>query len=192
MRKALWVLFFVILWPLLTAETFMGRPYSAEMVVRSGKQETVSRIFVGGKDRWRIEGAQSQATIVRLDRKATYVVLPQAKVYYQTAVAEEDATPAFQQQPPGPGKVSRRVLAKEKVAGWPATKYETMVSRPGNKPVVTYEWFCEQLGVPLRTMPADKGWCMEYRNIKVGPQDSRLFDVPAGYRKLGIPSARGR
>jgi hypothetical protein len=187
MRKLLWLV--VALWPLLCAQTFAGRPYSAETVVKAqGQAEVVSRTFVGGKDRWRVEVAgQPQATIVRLDRKLMYTLMPASKSYFEMAMSEEEASPAYKGQQPE-GKVSRRLLGKEAVGGRPARKYEVTLTRPGQKPQVTYEWLSEELGIPLRMEAADKSWSMECRNVKVGPQDARLFEVPAGYTRLTMPS----
>jgi hypothetical protein len=184
----LWLL--VALWPLLTAQTAVNpKSYSAESVLRSGKMEMVNRVFVGGRDRWRVEiSGQPQVTIVRLDRKLMYTLLPAGKSYYELPMSEGEASPAFKAATPQ-GKVSRKVLGREQVAGRPTTKYEVSVSVPGRPARINYEWLSEELGVPIKMMAADKSWSMEYRNLKLGPQDPKLFEVPAGYKKLVLPAA---
>ncbi len=186
MRRLLWVV--VALWPLLAAQTFAGKPYSAEQVVSTpGGPEMVSRIFVGGEDRWRVEtGGQPQATIVRLDRKVMYTVLPDAKMYYEMPMSEGEASPAYGPSPQG--KVVRKLLGKEAVDGHPTSKYRVTVTSAAQKPTVFYEWLSQELGVPLRMEAADKSWSMEYRKVKIGLQDPKLFEVPAGFRRLSVPN----
>jgi hypothetical protein len=38
----------------------------------------------------------------------------------------------------------------------------------------------------------EKGvWSTEYQNIKLGPQDAALFELPAGYQKLNMGGLSG-
>lgn len=190
MKRLLWVI--VALWPILTAQTFATKPYSAETVLKTKSTEMVSRICVGGKDRWRVEMVgQPQVQIVRLDRKVMYTLLPPSKSYFEMPMTDEEASPAFKAESRVQGKVTRKPLGTEQVGGRPTRKYEVTITAPGQKPRVMYEWFSEELGVPLKMMPADQTWSMEYRNVKLGPQDPKLFEVPAGFTKMSLPTMPG-
>jgi hypothetical protein len=190
MKRLFWIVGVVAMWALLTAGTMTTKPYFAESVMKAaGGPEMVSRMWAGGPDRWRVEVVgQPTAAIVRLDRKKMYTLLPQAKSYYETTMSEEEAKTTLQGQQPPPGKVTRKALGKETVAGRPADKYEVTVTPRGGKAQVYYEWLSTELGMPIKMAAADKSWSMEYRNIKLGPQDPKLFEVPAGFKKMVMPS----
>lgn len=185
MKKLLWVV--LALWPLLAAQTYGGKPYSAETVMKAkGQPEMVSRIYMGGQDRWRVEMAgQPQVQVVRLDRKLMYMIMPAAKTYYEMPLSGEEAESPGSHYPAG--KLSRRFLGKDTVNGQPTRKFEVTVTASGQKPQVFTEWWSDAFGMPLRIVPADGSWTMEQRNVKLGPQDAKLFEVPAGYTKMSLP-----
>lgn len=205
LRRSLWLL--VALLPLLIAARVSAaqapflHPYAAETAIRTGKgPELVSKVWVGGPDRWRVEvGGQPgmpakipmMATIVRLDRKQMYTLLPQARSYYATPLTADDATPGLKPQASAAAQVSRRPLGAEAVAGHPAHKWEVTAISPDGKKVVHYEWLSDALAMPLKMAAADGSWSMEYRSLKVGPQDPKLFEVPAGFQRLSLPGASG-
>jgi hypothetical protein len=39
--------------------------------------------------------------------------------------------------------------------------------------------------MPIKTVTAD-GTVVEFTNFKEGPQEAKLFEIPAGYRKFDI------
>lgn len=85
------------------------------------------------------------------------------------------------------GSVSEsKLVAKEQVEGRSVEKWEMTISRPGQQPVRSVQWLDPELGVPVRGEAPD-GSTFALRNIKVGPQPTDLFTVPAGYQKLTPP-----
>lgn len=52
-------------------------------------------------------------------------------------------------------------------------------------------WIAQQLHFPIKTVRQD-GTTIEFSNIKQGPQDAGLFQVPAGYTKLDMGAMGGR
>jgi hypothetical protein len=193
MRKAF--LLAAAVWLMISAPALAAGPYSAEVVIKAkGSRDAVSRVFVGGQDRWRVEtGAKGEATIVRLDRKMVLTILPASRSYFISPLSDEEAKPDFQASKPSlEAKVARKALGKEAIGGRPATKYYVTLSGPGQRPSARYEWLSDELGVPVKMQAVDNTWSMEYRGIKLGPQDPRLFEVPAGYAKLAIPTGPRR
>ena len=56
-----------------------------------------------------------------------------------------------------------------------------------------YEWISSDPGIMMsvKTAAIDDSWWNEYRNISLGVPDSSLFEIPAGYTKMNIPSMGG-
>lgn len=49
------------------------------------------------------------------------------------------------------------------------------------------EWDAKELGGFAIKMSDEKGtWTKEYRNVKLGPQDASLFEIPPGYKKIDL------
>lgn len=51
-------------------------------------------------------------------------------------------------------------------------------------------WIAQQLHFPIKTQSEDGG-TVEFTNIKTGPQDASLFQVPAGYQKFDMGAMMG-
>ncbi len=41
---------------------------------------------------------------------------------------------------------------------------------------------------PIKSDDPNNEWVQEYKNIKVGPQPDKLFEVPKGYSKMEMPT----
>jgi hypothetical protein len=57
-----------------------------------------------------------------------------------------------------------------------------------DKTINTYQWMATDINFPVKTAAVDGSWSMEYKDIKLGSQPDSLFELPAGYQKMSIPS----
>jgi len=49
------------------------------------------------------------------------------------------------------------------------------------------EWAAKELnGFVVKTADEKGSWSNEYQNIKLGPQDPSLFELPPDYKKLSL------
>jgi len=197
MKKLALAAALLLLLPVLIAAGPISRPFSADYVSKQAKgPETVTKMWLGGSDRWRIEMPKEQGgavNIVRTDRKVMYTVLPAQKIYYEMPLTGDDLSPTPEPPRRSKGaKVEQKALGWEKVTGYQCEKYVVSIVEPGKKPRSHFLWKCKEVGWPLKMAAVDGAWSMEYRNLKVGPQDPKLFEPPAGYKKLSMPGMMKR
>lgn len=103
-------------------------------------------------------------------------------------IDDERGTPLRVQASDG-SATEAKMVGKEQYEGRPVEKWEMTMSRTGQQPVVSVQWFDPELGVPVRGKGPD-GSTFELRGIRVGAQAADLFTVPAGYQKVTPPQAQ--
>jgi hypothetical protein len=75
-------------------------------------------------------------------------------------------------------------VGTETVNGYPCDKWQ--LTGKENSTV----WISQQYHFPIKSVNAD-GSSVEFSNIKTGPQDASLFQVPAGYQKMDMGGMMG-
>jgi hypothetical protein len=86
-----------------------------------------------------------------------------------------------------------RPVGKEMLGSRATEKWEMVTKRSNGQTTTATQWFDVELGLVIREeLPG--GYLRELRDIRVGPQDPALFEVPAGYRQVApqAPAATGR
>ncbi len=164
------------------------RNYSADMVTYANQKELMAgKIYVSGK-KFRMEtGRQMEqaltqaVTIVRLDKKVVWILMPQQKMYMETAMRPRDSFSVAAEKVPG--EVKREYLGEESVEGRPAKKYRITYKYEGKTGTV-YSWIDDALGVPIKASDEKGKWMVIYKNIKPGSQPASLFEIPEGYKKM--------
>lgn len=86
------------------------------------------------------------------------------------------------------GAVSQmRPLGQESLHGRSTERWEVSVKPDDGEPMLSTQWYDPELRIVIREeLPG--GYFRALRNIRVAPQPKNLFEVPAGYRQLTIPS----
>jgi hypothetical protein len=67
-----------------------------------------------------------------------------------------------------------------------STDHWQITHKDGN---ISDVWIDNSLHFPIKTVSQGTTW--ELTNIKEGPQDASLFQIPAGYRKMDMPGMGG-
>jgi Ca-activated chloride channel family protein len=167
--------------------------FTAEMVITGPGESYTFKLYV--KDNlYRLEkvsgGMQIPPfpTIVNQDTGVTLCLNPQARQYVETTKVEETmmmnpivgwewARKDWQKKPGG----------NETVNGYDCTK--SVYAEPGSSRIEAAVWESSQLGFFVKQVQyADNGDAvMELKNIKEGPVDPGLFQIPAGYTKAEEP-----
>lgn len=164
--------------------------YSADQVSGSEDRTVKSRVYhAPGKQRTDMEeGGGKQFIIMRADRKLLWIVMPEQKMYMEKSLEE--------------GKKERRDLTdcsftqkaagKETVNGVDAAKSEIEVSCPDKSEYSGTMWTSKEgIMVKVDALAKDKGskgrFRMELKNLKIGKQDPKLFEVPPGYQLIKMP-----
>jgi len=161
-----------------TAGAALAIDMSCEIVNKAKGAEFSGKMYVSG-EMVRMELPQS-IVINRIDKGVMYVIMPGAKMYLEQPLDMHNIATVSDKIP---GETTRETIGKEVVDGHYTTKYKVTYKANGAKGEV-YQWIEDMSGLMIKTSSIDGSWSMEYRNIKKGKQDPRLFEVPAGYKKL--------
>jgi hypothetical protein len=151
--------------------------YSADEVTGSGKNLHMSKVYIGdGKMRTEVTmGSVQVVTIVRLDEKIVYVLLPVQKMFVEKPLVEEDGLLARVSDK----NAERELVGTETVQAQPCDKYKVTI-----KDRVFYFWVNKSTQTPVRILSTDNQTRIEWNNVQVGPQPADLFKPPVDYRKF--------
>jgi hypothetical protein len=185
MKRLILVIGFVSVSALLASAGF-GFDLSSDMVMTAKGQVHKSKIYMK-EQKFRIE-AEGQAgyNIVRADKDLMWVVMTGQKSYMEMRY---DPSKAPKTQEKLRGEVSRKLIGYEKVDGRPTEKYDVTYTESG-KTDRMYQWIATDIKFPVKMASVDGSWTMEYRNINMGSQPDSLFELPAGYQKVGMPGLK--
>lgn len=166
--------------------------YSADMVMTSGQISSTGKIYhaLGGKDRMEMNAQGTTAiTITRTDKKVAWVLMPAQNMYMEMSL-EESAKKS------GKTNVSDcdmdlSSLGDETVNGVRATKNKVSGSCPDNTKYDGTMWITKDgIMVKMESVATVDGQQanvnMDLKNLKIGPQEASLFEVPAGYQKFDM------
>jgi hypothetical protein len=155
-------------------------PFSADVLVTDGSEHSRAKIFAA-QAAVRTEGedaGQKSVMILRFDRKVLWRLTPQSRTYTETGLDAGSGPPLMMGG--GPGCVR---AGEERVGSYTCVKEECRVSsEKGEQP--STQWAAKELGGLVVKFACGKN-VIEYQNVKPGPQDAALFEIPAGYRKVG-------
>ena len=156
--------------------------YSADMISGGEGYKSVGK-FYSGKNKSRVDNTSGDTSynITRFDKGLTWTVMPKKKKY------SELRSPNIKIEPPAEekmsGEIERKQVGTEDFDGHPTIKYLITQDMGGNREQV-YMWLATDINVAVKFAAENGSWFLEYRNVKVGPQPDKLFEVPVGYKKL--------
>lgn len=170
--------------------------FSADFVNKSGGQTQSGKIYVKGK-KMRQEitmGTQTHVSIIRGDKKVTWLLFPEQKTYMEVEYKEPEPVTASAIEEITKDRVHRRLVGKETVNGYLCDKYELVYQ---DKSIGTQTvWISKKLGVMVKMEQTASGFpmSMEFKNIAVKDVPDSVFEIPAGYSKMsmpGMPTGKG-
>jgi hypothetical protein len=83
-------------------------------------------------------------------------------------------------------KVERQSLGTEQIGAYHCDKYRVQTTWEG-KAYTSLEWDAKELdGFPVKQAGEKGEWSKEYSNVRLGPQDPSLFEVPSDYKKIDL------
>jgi hypothetical protein len=170
--------------------------FSATQVVTQGSQRYEMRVAMR-ENAFRMEmeqQGQRMIMITRPDRNLVWTVLPDQRMYMEFPIGGGPMGRQMPGQQGGFADVMREsgadseieMLGFEQVSGYRCQKFRFRNRHKGetHSGVV---WSALALnGFPIKMMEEKTGTVVEYQNIRIGPPDAALFEVPPGYRKMGF------
>jgi len=167
--------------------------YSADQYMGDGSLMMRSRIYhASGKSRMEMEeGGVNQAIITRMDRKVVWVLMIPEKTYMETPLGKEEKTRDVRQC----SYTSAKEAGKETVNGIPASVSEVEAACPDGSAFSGKMWTSRE-GILVKLDAVAKGSAkekgqrvrMELKDLKIGKQNPALFELPAGFTKMEMPT----
>lgn len=174
---------------LMSAPALAGKDtsFTADQVTISpGGKEMKGTIYYD-KDRMRMEmtmpGGPGKMIIIYLKKDNKMIMIsPKSKAYFEMEL-DKSQWPGLDDL----DKAEKKKLGTEKVGGYKCTKYlivRKMKVMGQTKEIKVTSWISDKFSIPLRNK-TEEGGMQELRNIKEGRPPSKLFKIPAGYKKAG-------
>ena len=118
----------------------------------------------------------------------------QGKSLRSTQLIDSERGIPLRQEMPNNQRMEQNMLGLETLSGRKVEKWEIKMVQGNQPPQSSYRWFDPQLNMAIREeFPG--GYVREMRNIRVEAQDPKLFQLPAGLKKMapqqyGQPAGR--
>lgn len=127
-------------------------------------------------------GLDRVTSVIRPDRKTTYIIYPGVQSYANMPLSEEDAQVVNQ-------KLEKKPLGKETVDGHPCVKNLSTVKSPkGTVLIQAVTWNATDLKdfpVQIQTQENGNTTMMHFQQVSLVKPTPGLFEPPSGYRKFG-------
>jgi hypothetical protein len=132
-------------------------------------------------------GTDRVTSVIRPDKKVTYIIYPGKKSFVSLPLALEDTQIATQ-------KLERKPLGHETIDGHACVKnLSTVKSQKGAVLIQATTWNAADLkDFPIQVEIKESGniTVMHFQNVNLAKPDARLFDIPAGYKDINTPDKK--
>jgi hypothetical protein len=162
-----------------------GQGFSADQVMTQGDERHRTKMYMR-EGAMRMEMSQQGRqfiTIVRQDRGVAWTLMPDQQMYMETSLGstQRDMTAAMRDPD---ARTETEMLGIEQVGGYQCQKIRYRTTHQGQTYTGTM-WSALALnGFPIKMVHDQTGTVIEYENIRLGPPDASLFELPPGYRKM--------
>jgi len=174
---------FVLCIPLAVITTpTQGVQFVADQVTQSGGHTYRGSLYYRD-DMWRIEHndpGSVEITIVRKDKGLMWILLSRTR---QFATLPFDGSTGITLERSMVHEIRRETIGTEVLGGHPTTVFQITVQE-GQESVVYYQWWAEDLQLPLRIARKDGAWIVQYKNVRLRSLSPHFFDLPLNYRPI--------
>lgn len=154
--------------------------FSADMISKAPEGSFTAKLYVSG-DKSRVEMAEG-TSISRIDKKVVWMLMLKEKMYMEQPLNPRSAASTQERID---GEIERKAVGNEELNGRKTTKY-LVVFKSQEKNESVFQWIDETARIPVKTAAVDGSWFSEFKNIRTGPQDQGLFEIPPGYKKMSF------
>ena len=159
-----------------------GLQFVADQVTRSGGHVYRGSLYYRD-DMWRIEHndpGSVEVTIVRKDKGVMWLLLGRTK---QFATLPFNESLGITLERSLAHELRRETIGTEMLEGHPTTLFQ-ITAQEGKDEVIYYQWWAEDLQLPLRIARKDGAWIVQFKNVKLRSLSPRFFDLPLNYRPI--------
>jgi len=175
------LIFLSLLFPAGARAQAVPGDFSAD-IISSSPQGTVNMKMysTAGKSRMEMPG---NIMIIRQDLHVMWMVMPAQNMYMEQPI---DPAMLAKTSRVMPGEIERAPMGNELIDGKTTQKFKITYETAGRRETL-YQWIGAN-EMPVRVQAVDGSWTVDYKNISTGHQPDSLFEPPAGYQKMAIPS----
>lgn len=162
--------------------------YSADQVVEAEDGAMKSRMYyTPTKERREMnQGGQSMVMIMRHDKKVTWTVMPEEKMYMEAAMK-----PSTDKTDMSAYKIEQTPVGQEMLNGVNMNKSKIIMTHSSGSKMGGFMWMTKEgIMAKIDAIAVEKGskdrFKMEQTNIKVGKQPADLFELPRGVEKMDM------
>jgi hypothetical protein len=175
----------------------LGRPqveFSADAVVQTEEETMEQRLFsTPTKERREVltRGGDGAVQIFRFDKNLLWQLMPSEKMYMEHGMGKNPSKDASQWD------VTETVVGDEVLNGMKVTKYKTIATSTDGKKYGGFSWRTKE-GISIKTDLLYKEgnekhrMATELKNVKIGRQDPKLFEIPDGFSKFDMAEMMNR
>jgi hypothetical protein len=136
-----------------------------------------------------MDGGDKMIMITRRDKKVAWTLMPADKMYMEMSL---DQASAQAKDDTSKYKIEQTVVGPETLNGVNTTKSKIIMTGPKGEKMGGFMWVTkDNIVVKMDAIAIDKKDKLRFKteltDLKVGKQDPKLFEVPAGYEKMGMP-----
>ena len=174
----------------------LSRPqveYSADSVMQNEEGTIEQHVFVtpAKERREMLTGAgDGSVQIFRYDSKVMWMLMPSEKMYMENSMTKAAAKDVSQWD------VEETVMGEEVLNDMKVAKYKTIATSTDGKKYGGFSWRTKE-GISIKSDllykegNEKKRMMTELKNVKIGKQDSKLFEIPEGYTKFDMAGMMG-
>jgi hypothetical protein len=162
--------------------------YSADQVIEAEDGAMKSRMYyTPTKERREMnQGGQSMVMIMRHDKKVTWTVMPEEKMYMEAAMK-----PSTDKTDMSAYKIEQTPVGQEMLNGVNMSKSKIIMTHSSGSKMGGFMWMTKEgIMAKIDAVAVEKGskdrFKMEQTNIKVGKQPADLFELPRGVEKMDM------
>lgn len=161
--------------------------YSADAVFQINQRQIVSKVYHHqGKERREFQLAGvPQVLIMRPSENRVVYLLPLMNIGMELTLGQGESIPDLSQF----SSLKPKKLGREEISGLSTTKYDVERLK-AKKPYTVTLWLTDD-GIPVQAEASDTrgDYRMLQSNIRRGPQDASLFEIPEGMNLAPIDAA---
>ncbi|SLM47285.1 conserved exported protein of unknown function [Nitrospira japonica] len=134
-------------------------------------------------DMWRIEHndpGSVDITIVRKDKGLIWLLIGRMRQF--ATLPFDDSTDVMLDRTLV-NESGRELIGTEILDGHPTAVYQVSVQN-GEQVLVYYQWWADDIQLPLRLARQDGAWVVQYKNVRLRPVSSSFFELPLNYRPV--------
>jgi outer membrane lipoprotein-sorting protein len=169
--------------------------YTADSYITAndGRQVMFKIHQAPGKQRMDFEEGGKQSIILRPDKKVSWILMPEEKMYLEMSLEEGTAKSSAGSRDIKECKVTAKPSGKETVNGVETTRSNVEMTCPDGFSYTGKMWVSKDgILVKMDATGKDKSGTKaniktELKNLKVGKLAAGTFDIPSGHKRMKIP-----